>query len=258
LGNRYDRDRPPSAPFVASAVSLSDADSDASMRKIEFAIRACSAAQSLGQGSGNRRFSAQAGRGYAARAQLQAVLGNDDNARSDMNQAVQLWTAGLSQDSSAAMTSLGAYWYGTFNEELKEPRARRGLVPFTFVTPDEQKALRYWLMAADLNNATAMTLAGYLLLGDADRPPTAYKPDVAQAVSWLRKAMNLGNARAMAILGVYTYLGWTKDLLQNQDQGLALLAQACKERDSIAKGFIDSLINRKKDPLNPSRRPEGC
>jgi hypothetical protein len=240
---RFDADRPASVGFVADTNVLSDTE-------IEQAITACSAAQRLTLVSTGiaseqaRRFVTQAGRAYAERAWRRAKGGNERAARGDMDQALGLWNRAAADGSGAALNFLGVYHIGNYNvaERLE------------FVKPNPVVALDYWAKGIERGNVTAMANAGGVLLGDDD-PPPPYK-NVPRALTLLTDAAARGESKAARMLGMALYLGSPPEVTKDQDRGLDLLGQACRDNDQRALNFIKDQIEKKK--LQPSRRPAGC
>jgi hypothetical protein len=254
MGNRFDPDRPSSAPFVVDASKLSDAEIDLAVSACKVAVQNKPPTKPAGR---ERRFIAQLGRAVAAHAERQVGAGDDDAARSEMNLAVTFWQTGENLGSSAAMNFLGVHYNGTFNEEVGKPDF--------FIKPDPKLALEHFAKGATAKNATAMRNYGSLLLGDSD-PPPAFQ-NVALGISWLGKAIEAGDRQAANILGTAYYFGAPKDKVpQNVDKALGLFAMACANQDdqvaqNSAKKFFDKVTDEnwsKKNRLEPSRRPAGC
>jgi TPR repeat protein len=261
---RFDPDRPATAPFVADIGTLSDADLDA-------ANRACAAAF-LGDSSSaaSRRFVAEMGRAYAARAVLLARSRDDAGAHAAMSDAVRLWREAATKGSTAAMNFLGSYWAGLYDDAV-DPSASnkcRSEPPrFSFTAADMTMARDYWARAAKANppNAEAMANYGGLLVTAPDLCPA--RPDLqnmSEGVSWLKQAVDHGNLGAAAVLGELFYRGRAPSSAapndsfpKNVDEGLRWLAMACKDGNVRAKDFVTRMIGTTKE-MDPAKRPPGC
>jgi hypothetical protein len=252
MGNRFDPERPAGAPYVINTFRATEDSST------DLAIRACLASMHIDPGIARRRYIAQAGRAYAVGAEAKAVAGNDVDAQVEMKQAIQLWMDGSDRGSSAAMNSLGALWNGTYNAEVTAARQRQNSLasPFSFVTPNMQTALDYWLKGAGAGNATSMRNAGVLLLGDFVDPPPLFK-DVPRALNLLNQAMQKGDTRAASILGAAYYYGTPAEVGKNPTFGLELLARACTESDANAKEFFTREVQIK-HRITADQVPFGC
>jgi TPR repeat protein len=252
MGNRFDPDRPIDAPYAINTFPPTD-DSN-----VDLAIRVCSTSVRINTSVEQRRYIAQSGRAYAVGAEVKAAAGNDVEAQAEMKQAIQLWTDAAGRGNSAAMNSLGALWYGTYNTEVISVRQKQNALasPFLFVAPNTQTALDYWLQGANVGNATSMRNAGVLLLGDFTDPPPPFK-DVPRALNLLNQAMLKGDTRSASILGVAYYYGTPKEVSKDPSFGLELLARACTERDAHAKEFFNREIQIR-HRLTTDQAPPGC
>ena len=262
-GSRFDTDRPNTTPLVDNMLASPDAD-------VDTAIAACGAAATA---KGFRRFYAQLGRAYATRAEKQAIAGNDDAARSTMALALSAWRTAASQGSGSAMNFLGAYYMGTYNDEVAPGRKGAGLAPFTFNSPSLDTALKQFQDAARNSNVTGMRNAGSLLLGDMD-PPPPFQPSVQEGVQWLKKAVSAGDSKAAVVLGKAFYTGSPREVLRYaetsppaKEQALQLLGKACSDTTDpsakySAKEFLDKVTSHtyvgSGGRLEPSRRPAEC
>jgi TPR repeat protein len=261
---RFDPDRPATAPFVEDIGTLSDADLDA-------ANRACAAAF-LGDSSSaaSRRFVAEMGRAYAARAVRLARSRDDTGARATMSDAVRLWREAATKGSTAAMNFLGSYWAGLYDDAV-DPSASnkcRSEPPrFSFAAADMTMARDYWERAAKANpaNAEAMSNYGGLLITAPDLCPA--RPDlqnISEGISWLKQAVDRGNLGAAEVLGELFYRGRAPSssapndsFPKNVDEGLRWLAMACKDGNVRAKDFVTRMISTTKE-MDPAKRPPGC
>jgi hypothetical protein len=252
MGNRFEPERPAGAPYVINTFRATEDGSTA------LAIRACLASMHIDPGIARRRYIAQAGRAYAVGAEAKAVAGNDADAQAEMKQAIQLSMDGSDHGASAAMNSLGALWNGTYNAEVTAARQKKNSLasPFSFVAPNMQTALDYWLKGAGAGNATSMRNAGVLLLGDFVDPPPLFK-DVPRALNLLNQAMQKGDTRAASILGAAYYYGTPAEVGKNPTFGLELLARACTESDANAKEFFTREVQIK-HRLTAEQVPSGC
>jgi hypothetical protein len=262
--SRFDPDRPATAPFVTDTGTLSKADLDQAMR-------ACAAAF-LGDSSSaaSRRFVAQMGRAYAARAVLLAKSRDDADARAAMSDAVRLWREAAMKGSTAAMDFLGSYWAGLYDDAV-DPSAlnkcRSEPPRFSFTATDITVARDYWERAAkaDPPNAEAMSNYAGLLVTAPDFCPA--RPDlqnISEGISWLKQAVGRGNLGAAEVLGELFYRGRAPSssapndsFPKNVDEGLRWLAMACKDGNVRAKDFVTKMITTTKE-MNPAKRPPGC
>ena len=261
MASRFDPDRPATAAFRVDAAALTNDD-------LERAIRVCEAAIRSDKSPGARRFYVQKGRAMAAQAVKLAKDRKEAPARQAMDAAVSLWNEGADRGSSAAMNLLGYYWQGRFDEEVGGPvpdaqcaAPTASADRFSFARLEIEKAMSFYGRAAtaDPPNTSAMVSLGslYLLAGDLCPP----RPDVqntAEGVRLLKRAIDLRNVRAAAILGVEYYLGRVPNLAKSRDEGLELLAVACREGDAYAKEKVPQLMKNKSDPLPAAKRPSGC
>jgi hypothetical protein len=261
--SRFDPDRPATAPFVADIGTLSDADLDA-------ATRACAAAFLGDSSAANRRFVAQMGRAYAARAVRLARSRDDTGARATMSDAVRLWREAATKGSTAAMNFLGSYWAGLYDDAV-DPSASnkcRSEPPrFSFAAADMTMARDYWERAAKANppDAEAMSNYGGLLVTAPNLCPA--RPDLqnmSEGVSWLKQAVDRGNFGAAEVLGELFYRGRTPSsaapndsFSKNVDEGLRWLAMACKDGNVRAKDFVTRMISITRE-MDPAKRPPGC
>jgi hypothetical protein len=237
MATQFDPDLSASIPFVADTAVLSESD-------VEQAVVACVTAR---ESTGSRRYAAQAGRAYAARASRRSRSGNESGARSDMDEAVAHWKASGAEGSGAAMNFLGAYFKGTFNSST-----------LSFVSPDFAKALEYWQKGADAENAKAMRNAGgMLLVGSPDFAPV--QRDVPRARRLLEKAIQRGEMTAASELGKAFFYGWSPELGKDVPRGLDLLTKACAAKDPGAREFFDLEMSRDRfRSFMPAVRPVGC
>jgi hypothetical protein len=261
--SRFDPDRPATAPFVADIGSLSDADLDQ-------ATRACAAAFQGEASAASRRFVAEMGRAYAARAVRLARSRDDPGARAAMSDAVRLWREAATKGSTAAMNFLGSYWAGLFDDAV-DPSAsnkcRSEPSRFFFTAADMTMARDYWERAAkaDPPNAEAMSNYGGLLVTSPDLCPA--RPDLqnmSEGISWLKQAVGHGNLGAAEVLGELFYRGRAPSssapndsFPKNVDEGLRWLAMACKDGNVRAKDFVVRMISTTKE-MDPAKRPGGC
>jgi len=261
--SRFDPDRPATAPFVADTGTLSEADQDQAMR-------ACAAAFLGDSSPASRRFVAQMGRAYAARAVRLARSRDDAGARAAMTDAVRLWREAATKGSTAAMNFLGFYWAGLYDDAI-DPSASnkcRSEPPrFSFTAAAMTMARDYWDRAAKTNppNAEAMSNYGGLLITAPDLCPA--RPDlqnISEGMSWLKQAVDRGNLGAAEVLGELFYHGRAPSpsapndsFPKNVDEGLRWLAMACKDGNVRAKDFVTRMISTTKE-MDPAKRPPGC
>jgi hypothetical protein len=261
--SRFDPDRPPTGPFLADAATLSDDD-------LELATRACAAAFQGDSSVASRRFIAEMGRAFAARAVRLAKSSADTEAHSAMSNAVRLWQEAATKGSTAAMSLLGSYWVGLFDDEVDPPpenKCRSAPLRFSFTAPDLRMARDYWEHAAKANppNAESMSKYGTLLVIAPDFcPPRPDLQNIAEGISWLKRAADRGNVDAAVVLGKLYYRGRapsptaTNDSFpKNADEGSRWLAIACKGGDVRAKDFVDRMISSTRE-MDPAKRPPGC
>ena len=109
--SRFDPDRPQTGPFLADPATLSDDD-------LELTTRACAAAFQGDSSVASRRFIAEMGRAFAVRAVRLAKSGADTEAHSAMSNAVRLWQEAATKGSTSAMSFLGSYWAGLYDNEI--------------------------------------------------------------------------------------------------------------------------------------------
>jgi hypothetical protein len=262
-GSRFDPDRPATAPFVADSSTLSDDD-------LEVATRACAAAFQSGPSAASRRFIAEMGRAFAARAVRSAKSGADTDAHTAMSNAVRLWQEAATKGSSAAMNSLGYYWAGLYDDEVDPPAAnkcRSAPIRFSFTAKDMKMARDYWERAAKASppNAEAMSRYGTLLVTAPDLcPPRPDLQNASEGISWLKRAVDRGNVGAAAILGELFYRGRVPSpaapndsLPKNIDEGSRWLAIACRGGDARAKDVVARMIGTTKE-IDSTKRPPGC
>jgi hypothetical protein len=262
-GDRFDPDHPSSAPFVTSTGTLSEDD-------IDQATRACAAAFQGESSTTNRRFMAQMGRAYAARAVRLAKSRADPEARAAMSDAVRLWQEGAAKGSTAAMTYLGYYWAALFDDEVDPPstnKCRSAQPRFSFVTADMRTARDFWARAAKASppNAEAMSKYGRLLVIAPDFcPPRPDLQNIPEGISWLKKAVDRGNADAAEVLGELFYRGRTPTpttpddkFAKNIDEGLRWLTIACRDSNVRAKDLVTTMISTTRE-MDPAKRPPGC
>jgi hypothetical protein len=262
-GSRFDPDRPAAAPFVADASTLSDDD-------LEVATRACAAAFQSGPSAASRRFIAEMGLAFAARAVRSAKSGADTDAHTAMSNAVRLWQEAATKGSSAAMNSLGYYWAGLYDDEVDPPAAnkcRSAPIRFSFTAKDMKMARDYWERAAKASppNAEAMSRYGTLLVTAPDLcPPRPDLQNASEGISWLKQAVDRGNVGAAAILGELFYRGRVPSpaapndsLPKNIDEGSRWLAIACRGGDARAKDVVARMIGTTKE-IDSTKRPPGC
>jgi TPR repeat protein len=262
-GSRFDPDRPATAPFMADSSTLSDDE-------LEVATRACAAAFQSEPSAASRRFIAEMGRAFAARAVRSAKSGADTDARTAMSNAVRLWQEAATKGSSAAMNSLGYYWAGLYDDEVDPPAAnkcRSAPIRFSFTAKDMKMARDYWERAARASppNAEAMSRYGTLLVTAPDLcPPRPDLQNAAEGISWLKQAVDRGNVGAAAILGELFYRGRVPSpaapndgIAKNLDEGSRWLAIACKGGDARAKDVVGRMISTTKE-MDSAKRPPGC
>jgi hypothetical protein len=260
--SRFDPDRPPTAPFVADIGTLSDADLDQ-------ATRACAAAFQGDSSAASRRFIAEMGRAYAARAVRLARSRDDTGARTAMSDAVRLWQEAAKKGSTAAMSFLGSYWAGLYDDAVDpsaSSRCQSEPPRFAFTAADMTMARDYWERAAEANppNAAAMSNYGGLLVTAPDLCPA--RPDlqnISEGISWLKQAVDRGNLDAAEGLGELFYRGRAPSSAapndsfpKNVDEGLRWLAMACREGNVRAKDFVTRMITTRE--MDPAKRPAGC
>jgi TPR repeat protein len=262
--SRFDPDRPAAAPFVADTSTLSEADQDQAMR-------ACAAAFLGDSSSGaSRRFIAEMGRAYAARAVRLARSGDEAGAHAAMTDAVRLWREAATKGSTAAMNFLGSYWAGLYDgavDPSASNKCRSEPPRFSFTATDMTMARDYWERAARANppNAEAMSNYGGLLLTAPDLcPPRPDLQNMSEGISWLKQAVDRGNLGAAEVLGEVFYRGRAPSssapndsFPKNVDEGLRWLAMACKDGDVRAKDFVSRMISTTKE-MNAAKRPPGC
>ncbi len=260
-GSRFDPDRPAPAPFVADMGTLSDDD-------LDLAARVCAAAFQGDSSAAARRFIAEMGRAYAARAVRLAKSRADTDARAAMSDAVRLWQEAAKKGSTAAMSFLGSYWTGLYDDELKPPSNKCPSTPprFSFAAADTRMARDYWERAAKASppNPEAMANYGWLLVTAPDLcPPQPGLQNISEGISWLKRAVDRGNPGAAEVLGELFYLGRTPSSVapndrytKNVDEGLRWLAMACREGNARAKDFVTRMISTK--AMAPATRPPGC
>jgi formylglycine-generating enzyme required for sulfatase activity len=223
MATQFDSDVPVGVTAVNDVTSLSDSD-------LEESLSACLLALKIDPA---RRYATQAGRAYAARANRRAAAGDAENARGDMDQAVNEWRAAMDEGSGAAMNFLGAYYGGSFNTRALK-----------FVTPDYPTALEYWIQGADAGNAKAVRNAGALLLsGGPDYP--GVERNVAKAKALLLKAAQHGDMAAAVILGYALFKGDPPEIGKETTQGLVFLGRACAAGDPDAQRFFAVAANRR-------------
>jgi len=261
--SRFDPDRPSTAPFVADAGTLSDDD-------LEQATRACAAAFQGDSSAASRRFIAEMGRAYAARAVRLAKSGADTAARAAMSDAVRLWQEAASKGSTAAMNFLGYYWAGLHDDEVnpRAPNKCRSEPPrFSFTAADTRMARDYWERAAKASppNPEAISNYGELLVTAPDLcPPRPDLQNISEGISWLKQAVERGNLGAAKVLGELFYSGRAPSSVapsdrftKNVDEGLRWLAMACREGNVRAKDFVTRMISTTRQ-MDPAKRPPGC
>jgi hypothetical protein len=261
-GSRFDPDRPSTAPFLADTATLSDDD-------LELASRACAAAFQGDSSAASRRFIAEMGRAYAARAVRLAKSSADAEARMAMSDAVRLWNEAAAKGSTAGMSFLGYYSAGLYDDEVDPPpsnKCRSGAVRFSFTSADMKTARDYWERAAKASppNAEATSRYGTLLAMAPDFcPPRPDLQNISEGISWLKLAVDRGNVGAAAVLGELFYRGRAPSsaapngsLPKNVDEGSRWLAIACREGDARAKDFVNRMISTKE--MDQVRRPLGC
>ena len=260
-GSRFDPDRPTTAPFVADVSALSDDD-------LDLAIRVCAAAFQGDSSAGGRRFVAEMGRAYAARAVRLAKSGAGADARAAMNDAVRLWQEAAKKKSTAAMTYLGSYWAGLYDNAVNPPANKCPSAPprFSFTDVDTRMARDYWERAAKASppNPEAMANYGWLLVTAPDLcPPQPTLQNISEGISWLTQAVDGGDLGAAEILGELFYRGRTPSSAapndrfpKNADEGLRWLAMACRDANTRAKNFVTRMISTKE--MGAAKRPPGC
>jgi len=261
--SRFDPDRPQMGPFLADPATLSDDD-------LELATRACAAAFQGDSSLTSRRFITEMGRAFAARAVRLAKLGADTEARSAMSNAVRLWQEAATKGSASAMSFLGSYWAGLYDNEIDPPPAnkcRSAPARFSFTAPDLKMARDFWERAAKANPPSAEGMAEYgkLLVAAPDFcPPRPDLQNIPEGVSWLKRAVDRGNVDAAAVLGELYYRGRapsstaTNDSFpKNADEGSRWLAIACKGGDVRAKDFVHRMISSTKE-MDQAKRPPDC
>ena len=237
MATQLDTDLPSSAPFVGDTSALSKDETD-------LAVSSCLAAY---QGTNNRRYQSQAGRAYAARARALALASDEQNARLTMQKALDMWNKAAAAGSGAAQNFLGAYYKGTFNTN-----------GISFVTPDYQEALKYWLKGSEAGNAKAMGNAGVMLIDGSEVFPPLIR-NAARGKALLEEALQRGNITAATTLGMDLFYGWPPELGKDVAHGLDLLSQACAAGDPGAKEFFKTEMNRDKyRALLPAKAPKGC
>jgi hypothetical protein len=262
-GSRFDPDRPANAPFLADSSTLSDDD-------LEVATRACAAAFQGEHSAASRRFIAEMGRAFAARAVRSAKSGADSDAHAAMSNAVRLWQEAATKGSSAAMNSLGYYWAGLYDDEVDPPptnKCRSAPIRFFFAAKDMKMARDNWERAAKASppNAEAMSRYGTLLVTAPDFcPPRPDLQNTSEGISWLKQAVDRGNVGAAAILGELLYRGRAPSSAapndsfpKNVDEGSRWLAIACRGGDVQAKDLVGRMISTTKE-MDSAKRPPGC
>ncbi|HZV06628.1 MAG TPA: hypothetical protein VE999_16220 [Gemmataceae bacterium] len=260
---RFDPDRPRTGPFLADPAQLSADD-------LELATRACAAAFQGDSSAAGRRFIAEMGRAFAIRAVHLARSGADTEAHSAMSNAMRLWQEAATKGSTSAMSLLGSYWAGLYDNEIDPPPAgkcRSGPAKFSFTVPDLRMAMDYWERAAKANppSVEGMSDYGKLLVAAPDFcPPRPDLQNIQEGISWLKRAVDRGNVEAAAFLGELYYRGRapsstaTNDSFpKDVDEGSRWLAIACKGGDIRAKDFVNRMISSTKE-MDQARRPPGC
>jgi hypothetical protein len=260
---RFDPDRPQTGPFLADPATLSDDD-------LELATRACAAAFQGDSSAAGRRFIAEMGRAFAIRAVHLAKSGADTEAHSAMSNAMRLWQEAATKGSTSAMSLLGSYWAGLYDNEIDPPPAgkcRRGPAKFSFMDPDLRMARDYWERAAKANppSAEGMSEYGKLLVTAPDFcPPRPDLQNISEGISWLKRAVDRGNVDAALVLGELYHYGRapsasaTNDgFPKDADEGSRWLTIACKGGDVRAKDFVDKIVGSTKE-MDPAKRPPGC
>jgi len=260
--SRFDPDRTATAPFVVDMGSLSDIDLDE-------ATRACAAAFQGDSSAASRRFVAEMGRAFAARAVRLARSRDDAGARTTMNDAVRLWREAATKGSTAAMNFLGSYWAGLYDDAVDLSGSNKCPIEpprFSFTAADMTMARDYWERAAKANppNAEAMSNYGGLLVTAPDLCPA--RPDlqnIPEGISWLKQAVDHGNLGAATVLGELFYRGRAPSssapndrFPENVEEGLRWLAMACKDGNVRAKNFVIRMISTRE--MDPAKRPAGC
>jgi TPR repeat protein len=189
-----------------------------------------------------------------------------------MEDALKAWRKAVSMSSGSAMNFLGAYYHGTYNEEVAPWRARANLAPFVFLNPSPETALRFFSQSADNSNASGMRNAGSMLLGDAD-PPPVYQ-NIYEGVRLLTRAMKAGESKAAVILGKAFYTGSPRNVtnyapppVPAKEQALQFFGKACSDTsDPAARHSAEEFLDRISSPtynggggkLDPSKRPPEC
>ena len=260
---KFDPDRPQTGPFLADPATLSDDD-------LELATRACAAAFQGDSSVAGRRFISEMGRAFAARAVRLAKSGADTDAHSAMSNAVRLWQEAATKGSTSAMSLLGSYWAGLYDNEIDPPPAnkcRSTPAKFSFTAPDLRMARDFWERAAKANppNAEGMSEYGKLLVAAPDFcPPRPDLQNIPEGILWLKRAVDRGNVDAASVLGELYYRGRapsstaTNDSFpKNADEGIRWLAIACKGGDVRAKDLVQRMIGSTKE-LDQAKRPPDC
>lgn len=260
--SRFDPDRPSTAPFIVDEGTLSDDDLDQ-------ATRACAAAFQGDSSAASRRFIAEMGRVYAARAVRLAKSRADTAARAAMSNAVRLWQEAVNKGSTTAMSFLGYYWAGLYDDQIDPSPSKKCLgAPnrFSFASADMRMARDFWERAAKAKppNAEAMFHYGRLLVMAPDFcPPRSDLQNIPEGVSWLKQAIDRGNIDAAEVLGQLFYRGRTPSsstpgdsFAKNVDEGFRWLTMACKEGNLRAKEFVAGMISTA--AMQSAKRPEGC
>ena len=259
---RFDPDRPQTGPFLADPATLSDDD-------LELTTRACATAFQGDSSVAGRRFIAEMGRAFAVRAVRLAKSGADTEAHSAMSNAVRLWQEAATKGSTSAMSFLGSYWAGLYDNEIDPQPANKCRSPpvkFSFTTPDLRMARDYWEHAAKANppNAEAMSRYGTLLVTASDFcPPRPDLQNTSDGMSWLKQAVDHGDVGAAAILGELLYRGRAPSSAapndsfpKNVDEGSRWLAIACSGGDVRAKDLVGRMISTRE--MDSAKRPQGC
>jgi TPR repeat protein len=260
--SRFDPDRPSTAPFIVDEGTLSNDDLDQ-------ATRACAAAFQGDSSAASRRFIAEMGRVYAARAVRLAKSRADTAARAAMSNAVRLWQEAVNKGSTTAMSFLGYYWAGLYDDQIDpSPSKKCPGAPdrFSFASADMRMARDFWERAAKAKppNAEAMFHYGRLLVMAPDFcPPRSDLQNIPEGVSWLKQAIDRGNIDAAEVLGQLFYRGRTPSsstpgdsFAKNVDEGLRWLTLACKEGNLRAKEFVAGMISTA--AMQSAKRPAGC
>jgi TPR repeat protein len=232
----FDQDVAKSVPPMRDTASLTDDD-------VQAGLDACLIMRGA---SDERHYLTEAGRGYATVAGRRAAADDLDNARANIAKAVDLWQAAAKLGSGAAMNFLGAYYNGTYNS-----------TKVSFVQPDSQKAVNFWLQGATANNVKAMENIGVVYLaGPADYPPIPRDTDKAQL--WLTKAIQGGSTYAAAVLGKALFYGLPSGSTADPQKGLAYLATACAAGEPAARRFYEHAWFGPEQAQLPATRPRGC